>query len=266
MKLTKLFAITIIALSLWSCAPPTGKINPDDPLETYNRVAFHFNSAVDLLVFKPTAELYVMLTPAFLQKGIYNMFDNANNITTIANDILQLKPYYFLNDSWRLFINSTAGFVGFFDVASKTGLEKHRNDFGLTLARWGYKNSTFIVIPIWGPKTIRDTFAIPADFYMSLYGIVNFTIDKRLLSWILYGVDSTRLRAELLQAEMIAKEAALDRYTFERNAFLQRRRFLIQGRRSDDPYIEEFDDEEDTYIEELDDEKVEPVTDTTTKE
>ena len=266
MNLTKLLTITIFSLSLWSCAPPTGRINPDDPLEVYNRAAFHFNSTLDALVFKPAAELYVMVTPAFVQKGVYNMFDNANNLTTIANDILQLKPYYLLNDSWRLLINSTAGLVGFFDVASKTGLEKHRNDFGLTLARWGYKKSTFIVIPFWGPRTIRDTFAIPADFYMSVYGIINFTIDEPILSWGLYAADSTRLRAELLQAEAIAQEAALDRYTFERDAYLQRRRYLIQGRRTDDPYIEAFDDEEDTYVEELDEGDADASTDTSTKE
>jgi phospholipid-binding lipoprotein MlaA len=204
-------------------AAPSG-----DALSGFNRVAYHFNDTLDKIFLKPTASLYNKLVPRPLHQGITNIFVNIDTIPTIINDVLQIKVYYAVSDSWRLFINSTIGILGFFDVASKIGLKPHHEDFGLTLARWGYTNSNYLVIPFFGPGTIRDILGWPVDyFYFSIYPHIPDTTAR----YVVYGVGVVDRRANLLQYQDVFEQVAVDRYSFMRNAYLQHRKFQIEENR-----------------------------------
>jgi phospholipid-binding lipoprotein MlaA len=144
--------------------------NPADPYEKFNRVMYNFNQGFDILVLKPLSTLYVKIVPKPLAKGFGNFFNNIDNVPTVINDVLQGNIYQATSDSWRLVINTSVGVLGFFDVASTIGLEPNSQDLGLTLARWGYKNSNYLVIPFLGPSTVRDAFAWPVNYeFFTIY-------------------------------------------------------------------------------------------------
>jgi phospholipid-binding lipoprotein MlaA len=197
----------------------------NDPLEKFNRGVFSFNDKVDIYFLKPIATFYNIIMPKPLNRGIQNFFNNLNNIPTIANDILQANFYQANSDFWRLAINSTIGIGGLFDVAERMNLHPYTNDFGLTLAKWGYKNSTYIVLPFLGPSTIRDGFGIPVDYY-------GFSVYPRIRSdsvrYGLFGLGVINRRAQLLQFQSVFDEAALDKYVFIRDAYLQRRSYQME--------------------------------------
>lgn len=196
-----------------------------DALANYNRVIFHFNDTLDKAILKPTAELYNKIVPRPLHKGITNIFSNIDNIPTIVNDLLQLKFYYALNDGWRLILNSTIGILGFFDVGSKIGLKPHHEDFGLTLARWGYKHSNYLEVPFFGSGTIRDVIGWPIDyFFFSIYPHINNTVVR----YAIYGVGVVDRRSNFLQYQNLLDQVAVDRYAFMRNAYLQHRQYQIE--------------------------------------
>lgn len=196
----------------------------DDPYESFNRAIFQFNEGVDKIILKPIAKIYNAILPKPVNQGIHNFFLNLNNFPTIANDILQADIYYLGNDFFRLIINSTVGVLGFFDVASKIKLKPHSNDFGITLAKWGYVQSNYLVLPFWGPSTIRDGIGLPIDYYgFSVYPY----IEPSRTRYIIYGVSVIDRRAQLLQYQSVLEEAAIDKYIFVRNAYLQRRAHLI---------------------------------------
>lgn len=196
-----------------------------DPLEPFNRAMFTFNDKLDIYLLKPAATVYDAIVPTPINLGIHNFFNNLNNVPTIANDILQLNFFQALSDIWRLAINTTIGIGGLFDVAERIGLKPYANDFGLTLARWGYKKSTFIVLPFFGPYTFRDGIGLPVDYYaFSVYPYVN----SQTIRYILFGVGVIDRRAQLLQYQSVVDEVALDKYTFVRNAYLQRRDYQIE--------------------------------------
>ena len=159
----QIFAILAIAacLILSACAK-TGK-NPRDPYESANRKMFAFNQGIDRLIFKPTTTIYRKVMPGPFRKGLGNFFDNLDEIPSIANGLLQGKPKYAVADAWRFIFNSTLGIGGLFDVATDMGLRKHTQDMGLTFAKWGDENAPYIVLPIIGSSTIRDTFGISYD-------------------------------------------------------------------------------------------------------
>jgi phospholipid-binding lipoprotein MlaA len=148
-------------------------------------------------------------------------------LPTVANDILQLNFYQAMNDSWRFVINSTVGIGGLFDVASRIGLKYYANDFGLTLAIWGWRDSTYLVLPLFGPNTIRDVVEIPVDYYFSVYPYLR----PPSRSWQLYGLGIIDRRAQLLQFQSVFEQAAIDKYVFTRNAYLQRRAYQIEENR-----------------------------------
>ena len=205
-----------------SSAPIAGT---QDPLEKYNRVIFEFNDTVDVYFLKPIATFYNKIMPSVLNKGIHNMFNNIGELPTIANDVLQFNFYQMANDMWRLGINTTVGIGGFFDVASKMDLKPYTNDFGLTMAKWGWKNSTYVVWPFFGPSTIRDGIEIPVDYFaFSIYPYIN----PESTRYEIYGWGIIDRRAQLLQFQSVFEEAAVDRYVFMRNAYLQRRTSLIE--------------------------------------
>ncbi len=199
--------------------------NPDDPYEPFNRVMFTFNDWIDKLILKPVASVYNAVLPKPVTKSLSNFYSNIDNVPTIINDVLQFNFYQATSDSWRLLINSTVGIVGLFDVASHIGLEPNTEDFGLTLARWGYEKSNYLVLPFLGPLTVRDAIAWPINYqYMTIYPYIN-PVSTR---YVLYGTGIVVRRAELLRYQDVFQQATLDKYVFLRNAYMQRRAYLIE--------------------------------------
>lgn len=196
-----------------------------DPLEGFNRAIFTFNDTLDIYFLKPIATLYNKIMPKPLNQGVHNVFNNISNTYVIAEDLLQLHFYQMTSDLWRLGINTTIGIGGLFDVANRIGLPQYYNDFGMTLAYWGWKNSTYLVVPFYGPYTIRDAFSLPVDYFsFSVYPY----IEPLYLRYEIYAVGVVDRRAQLLKVQEIMEEASFDKYLFVRNAYLQHRAYLIK--------------------------------------
>lgn len=148
------------AMMLAGCAGP----NPRDPYESYNRAMFTFNDKVDTYALKPVATVYRDVTPSFVQTGVGNFFGNISDAWSGVNNLLQGKGEDGMTDITRFALNSTLGILGLFDIATPAGLEKHKEDFGQTLGVWGLEAGPYLVLPLLGPSTVRDTVALPADF------------------------------------------------------------------------------------------------------
>lgn len=199
--------------------------NPQDPYENYNRHAYKLNDTLDKIAFKPIATFYQKFFPAPVTKGVSNFFSNLNLVPTIISDALQANPHAMLSDTWRLAINSTVGVGGLFDVASYMDLPPHSEDLGLTFAKWGWHSSAYVVLPILGPSTVRDAASLPIDYEIfSVYPYIqNVALRNSLL-----GLNFVNKRAELLKFDDVMQQAALDPYVFLRNAYLQRRDYLME--------------------------------------
>jgi len=215
-----LVALLALVLLLAGCATTPG--NPD-PWESVNRKTYAFNDAVDRAVLKPVAQGYKAVTPVPVQSGVNHFFDNIMDVNTTLNQFLQAKPKEGLSDAARFVFNTVFGVFGLFDVATPLGLEKHEEDFGQTLGVWGVPPGPYVVIPFLGPSSARDAPAKLADaqWYYARY------VDPESLYWGLWVLEKVRTRANLLQAETILDQAALDKYTFIRDAWLQRRRSQV---------------------------------------
>lgn len=227
MRLILMLSGLIGSFILTSCAHKG--TNPVDPFEPFNRKVHNFNMAFDATVLKPPAKLYKAVVPGFVRKGVNNAFNNLDMFPTIASDILQAEGKWVIKDSWRLFINSTIGVAGLFDVAEKFGLPPHYNDLGLTLAKWGDKKSPYLVIPFLGPSTLRD--GAGWLFQFALWSPYVY-IDDAGLVYGLIGLRYIDLRTQLFSSEPLLNEA-LDKYTFIRDAYLQHRNYLIAGTEQD---------------------------------
>jgi phospholipid-binding lipoprotein MlaA len=216
--------IAIFALLLAGCATvPSGKTDPRDPWEGFNRASYKFNDALDRAIAKPVAKGYKKVTPRVVRTGVSNFLSNLDTITTVVNDVLQGKMKQAGRDSGRFLLNSTIGLGGLFDPASAAGLERNDEDFGQTLGKWGVKSGPYLMLPILGPSTVRDTFSrIPDQFTNP----VNYLEDDST-RYIIRGVDVIDLRAGLLDLEP-QLEKSYDKYAFIRNAWLQRREFQVK--------------------------------------
>jgi phospholipid-binding lipoprotein MlaA len=215
----RLAAALIVSLMLAGCATSGGG-DPRDPWEGFNRKTFAFNDALDKAVMKPVAQGYVKVVPGFAREGVDNFYGNIEDVATSLNNILQGKFREGASDAGRFLINTTFGMAGLWDVASPLGLEKHEEDFGQTLGWWGVPPGPYFVIPLLGPSTARDAPARlvdPAWYY-------EYAIGGNRWYWSWWALDKVRTRADLLQAESVLEQAALDRYLFIRDAWLQRRR------------------------------------------
>ena len=193
--------------------------NPDDPLEGFNRSMFSFNESLDSSVIKPVAQAYQTVTPSIVKTAVGNFFSNAGDVWTAVNNVLQGNFADGANDFMRFAINTTVGIGGLIDVATAGGMPKHQADFGQTLGVWGVPAGPYVVLPILGPSTLRDTIATPVDFKGDILysrGSVAF----RNTTSVLRIVDK---RAAALDAVNLIEEAALDKYVFIRGAYLQRR-------------------------------------------
>ena len=225
-----LLAIALLAIAS-GCAS-TGAPPQKDPWERFNRGTHEFNDGLDRLVLKPAAQAYVEGVPGFAQEGVTNFFANVSDVGTGLNNLLQGKIADGASDLARFAVNTVVGIGGLWDVASPMGLEKHDEDFGQTLGRWGVPSGPYLVLPVFGPSTLRDA---PARFVdPSLY--YNGEIADAAVRGGVAVVNLLNVRAGLLKAERILDEAALDRYTFTRDAWLQRRRHHVyDGRPPRDP-------------------------------
>ncbi|SFV03734.1 MlaA family lipoprotein [Pseudoduganella namucuonensis] len=207
------------AAVLTGCAGP----NPRDPYEGFNRAMFKFNDKVDQVALKPAATAYKTVLPGFVQTGVNNFFGNMSDVWTAANNFMQGKGEQGMTDVMRVALNSTFGLLGVLDIASEAGLQKHNEDFGQTLGHWGVDSGPYLMLPLLGPSTVRDTAGLPLDIAADPWRKVTPDAAR---NWgvAVRGVDQ---RAVLLDASNLMEEAALDRYEFVRDGFLQRRQSKV---------------------------------------
>lgn len=219
----QLFLAACLAM-LSACATQANK----DPLEGMNRGIYKFNDVADKALIKPVASVYQTITPSPIRKGINNFYENLTSLTTVFNDLLQFKFAHAFTDAGRFIINSTVGIAGFFDVASMDNVPKHKEDFGQTLGHWGVGDGAYLVLPILGPSSLRDTTGLVFDLATTdPIAYAHRKGDVRLHNQLRVGqlIDK---RAELLTATDLIDEASLDPYAFTRDAYLQRRASLVQ--------------------------------------
>ncbi len=219
----KVFLAVIILLVSGCATVPAGKPDPRDPWEKFNRSMYTFNDSLDRAVAKPVAKGYKRVTPQFIRTGISNAITNIDTVSTIVNGLLQGKVKQAGQDTARFLLNSTLGLGGLFDPASAAGLDLNDEDFGQTLGKWGVKSGPYLMLPFLGPSTVRDTFARIPDQYT--YPVNYLEDDSTRL--IIRGVDFVDLRADLLELDAQI-ERSYDSYAFIRNAWLQRREFLVR--------------------------------------
>ncbi len=210
---------SLMALATVAALTGCATTNPDDPFEGYNRAMFAFNDKLDQAVLKPTAIAYQEAAPDVMQIAIGNFFENLSDVWTGANNLLQGKVEDGLNDWMRFSVNSVFGIAGLIDIASPAGIPKHKQDFGTTLGVWGIPSGPFVMLPLMGPSTVRDTAALPVDLQGDPWSYVD-PARARYAGSALRLVDK---RAAALDAFNLIEEAALDRYEFIRDAFMQRR-------------------------------------------
>jgi phospholipid-binding lipoprotein MlaA len=234
-----LLATAAIALTT-GCASNHAR-NPADPLESFNRGVYQFNDAVDKAVVKPVAQVYDAAMPEIGKTGVSNFFSNLDDVIVTLNDFLQFKLVQGILDGTRFVVNTTAGIYGLIDIGSHVGLEKHNEDFGQTLGKWGVGNGPYIVLPILGPSTIRDSVGLYADSRPSKLRRVEHMRTRNQL----YVAKAVSHRAGLLDQEKILDEAAIDRYELIRDAYLLRRNSLVYDGNAP---REKYDDEDNEQV------------------
>ncbi len=215
----RLLAAGALAL-LAGCAATPSKV---DPLEPMNRALYKVHDVLDTNIVKPVAEGYVSVVPQFMRTGFANVFNNIDDLFSAVNGLLQGKPDKAGNDLGRVLINTFFGMGGLIDIASDAGIERGNEDFGQTFAVWGIPQGPYLFIPLFGPTTVRDGAGVIVRIAV---GPVGYIHDVPLRNSI-YGVGYVDLRSQVLESGSILDTAALDRYIFIRNAYLQRRRYLI---------------------------------------
>ncbi len=212
---------------------------PADPLESLNRGTYAFNDAVDRAVLKPVAQGYQAVTPNFVRSGVANAFSNVGEVSVSVNNLLQGKPRDALSDLGRFLVNSTLGVLGLFDVATPMGLERHEEDFGQTLGKWGVGSGPFLMVPFMGPSTLRDGMGRYADSYAGWARQVDHVPTRNSV----YGLEVINLRATLLGAGDTLDQAALDKYQFLRDAYLQRRLRMVHDGKVPQDVLDKLDDD-----------------------
>jgi phospholipid-binding lipoprotein MlaA len=214
--------VLALACLLQACASVP---NPDrhDPLESLNRGIFGFNDALDRVVVKPTATVYRDTTPFWIRKGVGNFFNNLEDVWSIVNNALQLRGQDTGDSIARVMVNTTVGLFGLVDVASDFNVERHTANFGLTLGRWGVPPGPYVVLPVLGPSTLRDAVAFPVDLNGNpVNGVTDISA-----RYSLTALKLVNLRSVYLGAGEIVEGAALDKYSFMRDSYLQRRRSQV---------------------------------------
>jgi len=215
-------AAMLLAISLTGCA--TGP-DPRDPWEPWNRRVSDFNEQVDTLVLKPAAIVYREAVPPLARTGVSNFYGNLTDAWSAVNSLLQLKVRHAADNVLRFGFNTVFGLGGLLDIATEMGVDRHREDFGQTLGFWGVGHGPYMVLPLLGPSTVRDTLALPVDRLGDPLRLVG----PAELETGLYVLRVVDFRSNLLRASAILDEVALDKYRFTRDAYLQRRRAQAPG-------------------------------------
>jgi len=218
--------IFVASVLLGGCAT-TPSSHPKDPIEGFNRAMFSFNEGLDAAIIKPVSKGYDAVMPPPAKSGVINFFGNISDVFIALNNLIQGKPAEAASDVGRVLINTTIGILGLFDVASDAGLEKHEEDFGQTLGRWGINPGAYVVIPFFGPRNVRDTVGLVLDAMADPVGDLSHIPTRNTLL-------ATRIvsdRTDLLSADKVVEEAALDKYVYVRDGYLQRRRSLVHDGR-----------------------------------
>lgn len=220
----------LLLLSLGGCA--SFNVNPRDPLEPVNRQVMRFNEGVDAVVLKPGATLYRENVHPLVRTGVSNFFGNLGDGWSALNSLLQFKLQNAAENWMRLNVNTFFGLGGILDIASELNIERHREDFGQTLGRWGVPAGPFIMLPLLGPSTLRDALAWPIDRRGDFVRGLDHAAEQNSL----YALRAIDMRSNLLRVGNVLEEAALDKYSFTRDAHLQRRRAEVfeSGSRSED--------------------------------
>ncbi len=233
-----LFLVALMLLAS-GCASPSGYKNPKDPFESLNRGVYKFNDALDKAVVKPVAKGYVKVTPAGARNMVNNFFSNLDDVLVTLNDVLQFKFTQAVNDGGRFMINTTFGALGLADVAAAGGFPKHHEDFGLTLGHWGVPSGPYLVLPFFGPSSVRDASGLYVD---SITGPATTLKPARTRNQTVL-FNAVRTRANLLDTESLLEEASLDRYAFLRDAYLSHRENQVYDGHPPRPkYYDEEDD------------------------
>ena len=211
-------AVVLTGFLLAGCA--TGPdAHPRDPLEPWNRGVFRFNDAIDRAFLKPAATVYTKATPQFAQKGVRNFFGNLGDAWSFVNSMLQFQGQEAVNSFFRFATNTVFGLGGVLDVATEARIPQSKQDFGLTLGRWGVSSGPYLVLPILGPSSVRDAVALPVDMKGNPLGAINDAQVRNTLS----GLGVISHRAQLLPVTDLMDQTVLDSYDFMRDAYLQQR-------------------------------------------
>lgn len=217
-SIARTLALVLAAFGLAGCAGIPGP-NPRDPLEKFNRSTYELNEKVDAIVLRPAASAYRQVVPPVARTGVANFFGNLQDAWTFVNSVLQWRIQDAGESLARVQINTIAGLGGVIDVASELNIEKHKEDFGQTLGRWGVPSGPYIVLPLLGPSTLRDSLALLVDTKGDLIWRMPHNDERSAL----YGVRAIDRRSNLLRVGEVVDQAALDKYSFTRDAYLQRR-------------------------------------------
>jgi len=239
-----LFALGALVVTSTGCVSAKKGGTPGDPFEKWNRSFHSLNHKLDNVLLKPVAETYAKTVPAPVKNGVTNFFNNLGEVNVILNDLLQGKFGDGLDDFGRFAVNSTIGLGGILDVATPMGLPRHKEDFGQTLAVWGFGEGAYLALPILGPSTIRDE---PGRLVSAATNIL-FYINVRAITLPLGILGTINIRANLIDEIKEVDEAAVDRYIFVREAYLGNRNFLIYD--GNPPLEDLFEDEFDFEFEE----------------
>ncbi|MDT7928896.1 VacJ family lipoprotein [Tepidimonas sp.] len=223
-----MLAVAVIAISGCATGPDS---NPRDPLEPLNRGVYRFNEAVDEAVLKPVAQAYVTVVPSPVRTGVGNFFANLRDAWSALNAALQARPQPAAENFMRFSVNTFLGLGGVLDIASEMGIPRTTLDFGHTLGRWGVPPGPYLVLPLLGPSTVRETVALPVDRRGDLVSQGVDDVATRNSAQALRLIDT---RASLLRAGELLEQAALDKYGFTRDAYLARRQRQIDASRGDD--------------------------------
>jgi phospholipid-binding lipoprotein MlaA len=217
-------------------APAAERVgHPADPWEPLNRRVFAFNEGLDKAVVKPVAGAYRQAVPELVRQGVENVFGNVTDVWSVLNHLLQGKPQPAAEMTMRVLVNTGFGLAGLLDIASEAGLHRQPEDFGQTLGRWGMGPGPYVVLPLFGARTLRDAAALPLDWRASLQSLPR----EPRVRWSLSGLDTIQTRAGLLDATNLVDQVAIDKYSFVRDSHLSRRRSLVYD---GDPPAEDADD------------------------
>jgi len=239
-RFKRLMLLSMTCLFVGCASIPAG-VEPSarDPWEPFNRSVFEFNEGLDKYLLKPIVAAYRFILPEIVRDGIYNFFSNYSDIYTALQNLLQGKPDLAFNDLMRVAVNTLFGLGGLMDVATPGGLPKHKEDWGQTFGVWGVPSGPYLVLPFFGPSTIRDTFGTAADLETDY--LFKYIPDVGLRNSIT-GLRVINARNTFYEAGDLLDGAALDKYSFVRDAYLQRREYQInEGRNDEEPLMPPYE-------------------------